>query len=388
MTKTYNEINQKIEDKSATILTAEEMINLVEKEGLEYAAEAVDVVTTGTFGCMCSSGVFFNLKQPDPPIRIDRVWLDGVKAYHGTAAVDMYLGVTKKVHPHFLQQHPEIAKKYPVSSYGGGHVLEKLIHGQSVLLQAISSGTVGYPRKNFEKEITLKDFNQAILLNPRNAYQRYSCAVNTSDRTIYTYMGKLLPKLQNGTYGGVGTLSPLNNDPSYRTIGLGTKIFLGGASGFVIGEGTQHNPKGQFGTLMVKGDLKKMSSEFISGAYLTGYGLSAYIGLGIPIPILDENLAKSCALPDSEIFTDVVDYSTGERSRPVLKSVSYQTLKENALKVNDKHIPLSSTSSIPKSRLISKNLKSWLQTKKFTLNPPVEPLSRDTDFESLEERIC
>jgi uncharacterized protein (DUF39 family) len=119
------------------------------------------------------------------------------------------------------------------------------------------------PRTAVKTTITKDDLNQFTLLNFRNCYQRYNCAINSSDEVIYTYMSKLLPRFRNATYSGAGELNPLMNDPDYETIGLGTRIFLGGAQGYVIGEGTQHSPKNLNGTLMVKGDAKKMSPEFL-----------------------------------------------------------------------------------------------------------------------------
>jgi uncharacterized protein (DUF39 family) len=123
--------------------------------------------------------------------------------------------------------------------------------------------------------ITIHDLRDGILFNPRNAYQNYNCAVNMSDKTIYTYMGMLRPRMANANYATAGQLSPLFNDPCYRTIGVGTRIFLGGAQGFVAWPGTQHNPdveRGRNGvprsgsaTLAVVGDLKEMSPEWLIG---------------------------------------------------------------------------------------------------------------------------
>ncbi len=385
MKKTYEEINQKILEGNACVLTAEEMVKLVEKEGIEYAAEEVDVVTTGTFGCMCSSGAFFNIPQPDPPIKIDTLTVDGVPAYHGNAAADFYLGVTKPVNGD--SEYQVDREKYENIKYGGGHVLEKLVSNENVHISAISLGTDCYPRKSLEITLNLADFNQAIMLNPRNAYQRYVCAVNQSDSVMYTYMGKLLPNLKNGTFGGVGTMSPLNNDPTYRTIGIGTRIFLGGGIGHIIGQGTQHNPQARFGNIMVRGDLKNMSPKFLSGASVTHYGMSCFLGLGIPIPILDDNLALSCSIPDSEIMTDVVDYSTRTRDRPILQEVSYEDLKSRKITIDNKDIPLSSTSSFYKSREITKILKEWIKHHKFTLSPPIKNLPTTTEFNSLPKKV-
>ena len=276
MEKTIDDINQKISNGDVCVITAEEMIELVDNKGPQIAAKEIDIVTTGTFGAMCSSGAFLNLGHSDPPIKMETLTLNGVEAYHGNAAVDCYIGATK--------MQPE--RPY---EYGGGHVIEDLVAGKTIDVEASAYGTDCYPRKHVETEITIHDLNQAILCNPRNGYQRYNTAVNGRDEVIYTYMGKLLPNYGNATYSGAGSLSPLPNDPDYETIGIGTRIFLGGGVGYVIGEGTQHDPSNNFGTLMVKGDLKQMTEEYLKGASFTKYGTSLYVGIGIPIPILNRD---------------------------------------------------------------------------------------------------
>lgn len=50
--KTIGEINKKIKEGDAFVLTAEEMIRYVHENGTKKAAAEVDVVTTGTFGAM------------------------------------------------------------------------------------------------------------------------------------------------------------------------------------------------------------------------------------------------------------------------------------------------------------------------------------------------
>jgi CBS domain-containing protein len=187
-------------------------------------------------------------------------------------------------------------------------------------------------------------------------------------------MGKLLPRMRNATFSGAGELNPLTNDPDYETIGTGTRIFLGGAQGFIIGEGTQHEAKTQNGTLMVRGDAKKMSSEFLRGASFTGYGTTLYVGLGIPIPILNEGLVKKTAIRDEEIFTNVVDYGVPRRDRPKLAKVSYKELKSGSLTLGDKKVRVSSLSSLKTARKVAATLKDWIAQGEFFLTAPVERL--------------
>jgi CBS domain-containing protein len=175
------------------------------------------------------------------------------------------------------------------------------------------------------------------------------------------------------------------NDPDYETMGMGTRIFLGGAQGYIIGEGTQHSPKNLNGTLMVKGDAKKMTPEFLQGAAFTKYGTSLYVGLGVPIPILNEGLAKKTAIQDSEIFTDIVDYSVPRRDRPKFGKVSYKELKSGSITVNDKKVRVSSLSSLKMAKKVATTLKSWINEGQFLLTAPVERLPTNTVFKPMRQ---
>lgn len=379
--RTYDEINEKIKAGKVVVVTAEEVISMVEEQGVQKVAEEVDVVTTGTFGPMCSSGAFFNFGHPKPRIKMQKVWMNGVPAYTGIAAVDAYLGVNE------LPEYDPLNSNHPGEfRYGGGHVIEDLLLGKKIKFEAIGYGTDCYPRKKIETYITLDDINEATLFNPRNAYQNYNCAVNLSDRTIYTYMGVLKPNLGNAHYCSAGQLSPLLNDPYYRTIGIGTRIFLGGGIGYVAWHGTQHNPcvprgengvpLGGAGTLAVIGDLKQMDARWLRGTSFLGYGSTLTVGLGIPIPILDEDMLRFTAVKDEDIFCPIVDYSeaypqgTGE----ILGRVSYAQLKSGKIEINGKEVPTAPLSSYPKAREIANILKDWIKQGKFTLTEPVQSL--------------
>ncbi len=359
------EINEKVKSGDAQILTAEAMKKLVESSGIEVAFKEVDVVTTGTFGAMCSSGAIINLGSADPPIKIQKAWINDVEVCHPGAAVDLYIGAT-------------IMSDTRPFEYGGAHVIEDLIRGKEVELRATAYGTDCYPRTRLETTITKEELNQFYLLNFRNCYQRYVCATNSRDEVIYTYMGKLLPRFRNATFSGAGELNPLMNDPDYETIGVGTRIFLGGAQGYVIGEGTQHEPGNRLGTIMVRGDCKEMSPEFIRGATYTKYGTTLYVGIGIPIPILNEGIARKVAIRDEEIVTDIIDYGVPRRGRPKLGKVNYKELKSGKVTVNDRSVKVSSLSSLKTARKIAGTLKSWIENATFYLTAPVEKLPTDT----------
>ena len=151
---------------------------------------------------MCSSGAVINLGHSDPPIKIDHAWMNDVEVCH-PVAVDLFIGATS------------MSEKQPFE-YGGGHIIHDLVEGKEVELRAEAYGTDCYPRTQLKTSITKDDLNQFYLLNFRNCYQRYNCAVNTSDEVIYTYMSKLLPRLRNATFSGGRGIKPAHERPRLR----------------------------------------------------------------------------------------------------------------------------------------------------------------------------
>jgi uncharacterized protein (DUF39 family) len=383
MGKTIDEINQKIKAGQAVVATAEEIIGIVRQEGAKRAAEKVDVVTTGTFAPMCSSGAFLNIGHAKPRIKLGggRVYLNDVPAYTGLAAVDLFIGANalpdddprNRIHPGEF-------------NYGGGHIIEELVAGKDIRLVASAYGTDCYPRKKLETWINIKDINEAVLFNIRNAYQNYNVAGNLSDKTIYTYMGVLKLNLGNINYATAGQLSPLLNDPYYKTIGIGTRLFLGGGIGYVAWPGTQHNPdvprteggvptRGA-GTLAVIGDMKQMTPRWLVGTSMLGYGVSLSVGIGVPIPILSEEIVRYTAVTNDDIVGAVIDYST---DYPNLKSdiigeVSYGQLMSGQVTIRGKEVPTASLSSYSRAVEIAATLKDWILSGQFTLTSPVAPL--------------
>ncbi len=372
MSKSVGEINERIKRGDAVVVTAEEMVEIVREKGEVEAAKEVDVVTTGTFGAMCSSGAWLNFGHADPPIKMQHVWLNDVEAYAGVAAVDAYIGATQ-------------LSETRGSEYGGGHLIEDLVRGEKIKLRAIAYGTDCYPRKEIETIVTIEDLNQAVLCNPRNAYQRYVAATNSRDETIYTYMGTLLPNFGNVNFSGSGVLSPLGKDPDYETIGIGTRIFLGGTKGYIIWEGTQHAPTKAMGTIMTIGNLKEMDARYLTGATIEKYGTTLYVGLGIPIPITNERVAKKTGTSDEEIKIDLIDYGVPRRERPTLREVTYAELKSGRVEVQGKEVLASPLSSFKRAREIADVLKKWIENKEFLLSEPVERLSKTQIFKPMKQ---
>jgi L-aspartate semialdehyde sulfurtransferase len=375
--KSFAEINEKISKGEAVVMTADEFKRLAQTTSPKELVKKVDVVTTGTFGPMCSSGAFINFGHAQPPIRMEKITLNDVPVFSGVAAVDAYIGATE-VCPYNER-------------YGGAHIIEDLIAGKDVILKANGKGTDCYPRREVETKINKDSVNEFFMFNPRNAYQNYAAAVNTTNKIKYTYMGSLLPNLGNMTYSTSGEISPLLNDPDLRTIGIGTRIFLGGTEGYVAWNGTQFNtskpkneadiPTSNAATIAVVGNCKNMSTQFIRAAYYEKYGVSIFIGIGIPIPVLDEEMALRLSITNDKIETTIVDY--GNPEHPALGKINYSQLQSGQIELKGKSIRTAPMSSILKAREIAMLLKEWILKKEFFLSEPVQTFPKNNSVKPL-----
>jgi L-aspartate semialdehyde sulfurtransferase len=385
--RTIDEINDKINRRCAVVWTVEELKAKVTEIGVTEAAKQVDVITTGSFEPMESSGAIINLGHTDPPIKIRSCWLDGVLAYSGFGAVDLYLGATQGVEYPSTGDIPDSEES---KERGGGHVIEDLIAGKAVNLRATGQVTDCYPRASFETTITRDTINQFYLYNPRNLYQNFIVGVNGGDRPLFTYLGPLQPRMGNAVYSNPGAISPLLNDPDLQLIGIGTRIFFGGGIGYIAWEGTQHfplqkrlpnrTPIGPAATLALIGDAKQMERRWVRGCYFKNYGPSIMLGVGIALPVLHEEVVARCAIKDQEIVAPVVDFSIPRRVRPTFGLVSYAQLKSGRITIEGKSIRAAPLASIYLSRQVAIELKQWIEEDKFTLTQPVSSIPMDRTF--------
>ncbi|MBP5973338.1 homocysteine biosynthesis protein [Brasilonema sp. CT11] len=379
--RTIAEINHKISHKQAVVLTAEELKARVVEVGVAKVAKEVDVITTGTFEPMESSGAIINLGHTDPPIKIRRCWLDGVPAYSGFGAVDLYLGASCAM---------EVMDGEEVRERGGGHVIEDLIAGKTVQIRAQGQVTDCYPRATFETTITRETINQFYLFNPRNLYQNFIVGVNGGDRPLYTYLGPLQPRLGNAVYSNPGAISPLFNDPDLQLVGIGTRIFLGGGVGYIAWEGTQHfplqkrlpnhTPIGPAATLALIGDAKQMDARWVRGCYFKSYGPSLMLGVGVPLPVLNEEVVARCAIQDKDLVAPIVDFSIPRRVRPTFGLVSYAQLKSGRISIEGRTVRVAPLASLFLSRQVAVELKQSILRGDFTLTEPVAPIELQRSF--------
>ncbi len=344
-------------------------------------AEEVDIMTTGTFRAICSSEAFINMDYFNSPVRMTDIMLNRIKAYGGLAVVDAYIRVTQPIDS-------------PGKGYSGVHVIEDFITGKKIHLKATGPGTDYYVRKSIVTHVTLDDLNEAYLYNPRNLYQNYEVAINTSYKTLHTYMGKLLSNMKNATYSSAGKLSLLLNDPHLDIIGMGTKIFLVVGERYVAWQGTQFSivaeevngvPVKGPRTLALVGDMKGMDPRFLKALDITGHGISIALGIGVPIPVLNEDVMRRCAVSNEEIFVEMTNCNLPS-NRTCMQMYSYTELHFCKVEYQEKNVKTSSLSSLIGARKMVDTLKDWIEHGKFLLNQPSLVLPREGRVKPLIER--
>ena len=143
--------------------------------------------------------------------------------------------------------------------------------------------------------------------------------------------------------------------------------------------------------MAVIGDLKQMKPGWLVGTSMLGYGCTITVGIGVPIPIVSEEILRYTMVSDADIFAPIVDYSEDypQRKPDILGEVSYAELKSGQIEVRGRGVPTASLSSYPKAVEIANTLKDWIEKGEFLLTEPVAPLpgvESGVTFKPLEER--
>jgi putative methanogenesis marker 16 metalloprotein len=294
MARSIAEINGKIERGEATVLTSQEVCKMV-REGEDLTLDQVDVVTCATRAIMSGtySVLSFPVAKPGSFVRARRAWINGVKACIGPCPNER-LGILD-----LMISGTEHSIDDP--KYGGGHLFRDLAEKKSAQVKAETSDG-----KLLEEEISLEEIPYARIFSTRNAFKNYVAFVNPRKEKVKTIFNALdfPPDLKYATVSGCGEINPVKNDPSLETIGLGTRILLNGAQGFVIGTGTRSYASRP--NLMASADMHRMDPEYMGG-FLTSNGPECIGSWAVPIPVLSQSILESIKMLDCEISLPIMD---------------------------------------------------------------------------------
>ena len=382
MIRTYEEINEKIESGKANVISAFEAKSVIKDKGVKSFLNNVDVVTCASFEMNTNASLYMSFGQTDPLIYFSEAYLNDVLAYP-TGPTDLLLSSVA-----FSKDKPE---------YGGAHIIEDLVAGKDVHLKVSGKNLQVFPNRDFETWFKLDDLNCINLFLNQAINQNDIVATNSGDIDINSHMGTLIAHLENSTYNSSSFLNPLINDPLCKTIGVGTRVWIAGGVGYITGYGSNHNPaqrKNEYGvpvgnavTLSAIGDLRGMKKKWIRGGYLKSFGPVLYVGVGVPIPVLNEEIVNFLAITDEHIHTTMFDFSIPRRTKPILGQCPYSELRTSTILINKKSTLSAPLSSMSGAIEICNLTKEAILEKTLFLSKPLEPINMNVKQKVLNSRL-
>jgi putative methanogenesis marker 16 metalloprotein len=312
MVKSFPEIQTCIKKGEAVVMTSQEVCDLV-RSGDQADLQDVDVVTTATRAVM--SGTYavlsFPVACPGSFARARKVWINGISAYVGPCPNEK-LGILDLIV--FGTAHSRDR-----NDYGGGHLFRDLVERKPVLVEVETD-----EGRMLQVVVCLDEMPNARLYGTRHSFKNYSAFVNPGDSPVSTifHARPFEPYCGAATFSGCGQINPIKNDPLLETIGLGTRILMNGAEGFVTGQGTRSSPKRP--NLTGFADMHKMNPEYMGG-FITSAGPECICSWAVPIPVTTDTIQKEIARLDGDIPMPVMDVN----SRSCIGQSNYGDVWEN-----------------------------------------------------------
>jgi L-aspartate semialdehyde sulfurtransferase len=306
--KSIQEINQKIKEGEATVLTAEEVTNLV-MDGEEPTAEDIDVVTTGTCGIMSGTAAIFHIPVSDPGSfkKAKNILLNGVPGFPGPCpnewlgSVDLIMYGTA----HSIQD----------PQYGGGFLFKDLVSGEKIEIEVED-----YYGNIIKSTATLEEFGTAKMVGTRFAFKNYTAFINPTSEPISSIFNAvdMDGPFKGISFSGCGELNPLQNDPQLKSFRQGSKLLINDSEGLFIGSGTRSSPEKP--NMMITADMKEMDPHYMGG-FRTGAGPEVYNSVATAIPILDDEILRMTFIKNEDILLPIADIR-GRHS--VLSQTTYE----------------------------------------------------------------
>lgn len=310
--RSIEDISRKIEHGEATVLTAEEVSDLI-REGNEPKAEDIDVITTGTCGIMSGTAAIFHVKAGKPGSfkKAKKVLLNGVPGFPGPCPNERLGSVDMMVYG--------TARSIYDEDYGGGFLFNDIISGKDIEIEVES--THG---EKIKSTVNIDDFGTARMMGTRLAFKNYTAFINSANEPVASIFHAIeMEGPYSGlSFSGCGELNPLQNDPVMNTIKKGTKVLLCGSEGMVIGNGTRSTPEKP--NLMISADMFDMDPHFLGG-FKTAAGPEVFNSIAAAIPVLNDEILKNTYVLNKDITLPIVDI--GGRHLP-LGSTNYAEVWE------------------------------------------------------------
>ncbi|MCK9565180.1 MAG: methanogenesis marker 16 metalloprotein [Methanothrix sp.] len=306
MVGSYSQVLERVMQGEAVVITAQEVAKLVES-GESSRLSEVDVVTTATRAVM--SGTYavlsFPVAKPASFLRARRVRINGIAAQVGPCPNEN-LGVLD-----LLVLGTAHSQSLP--NYGGGHLFRDLVERKKVHVEVETDDG-----RTLHVDVGLDEMPYARLHGSRHAFKNYSAFVNAGKDQVSTIFHSrgFAPRCREATFSGCGRINPLKNDPLLESIGIGTRILMNGAEGFVLGTGTRSSKERP--NLSGFADMHQMAAEQMGG-FVTSAGPECICSWAVPIPVISKTILAEIARPDRDIALPVNDVN----SRTVIGQADY-----------------------------------------------------------------
>lgn len=294
MKKSIQEINQKIKQGEATVLTAEEITRLV-MDGEEPTAKDVDVVTTGTCGIMSGTAAIFHLPVSEPGTfkKARKITLNGVPGFPGPCPNEWLGSVDLMV---YGTSHSSTDPQY-----GGGFLFKDLLRGEEIeiMVEDIKGNLI-------QSSASLDDFGTAQMIGTRFAFKNYTAFINPGTEPVSSIFNAvdMDGPFKGISFSGCGELNPLQNDPQLSSIRKGTRLLINNSEGLFINTGTRSSPEKP--NMMITADMKDMDPHYLGG-FRTGAGPEVYNSVATAIPILDDEILQKTFIKNEDIILPVAD---------------------------------------------------------------------------------
>lgn len=293
-TRTITEINQKIEKGEATVLTAQEISNLVRK-GEEPDFKDVDVVTTGTCGVMSGTAAILHVKVGEPGSfkKASEILLNGVPGFPGPCPNEWLGSVDLIV---YGTAHSVYDK-----NYGGGFLFKDIVQGREIEIELKS-----IDGKIIKSTTSLDEMGTVQMIGTRLAFKNYTAFVNPSKEPVNSIFHALNMEgpFKGLSFSGCGELNPLQNDPDMRVLKKGVRVLLSGSEGIVLGQGTRSSPEKP--NLMISADMCHMDPYYLGG-FRTAAGPEVFNSVAAAIPILNKDILHDTFITNRDIKLAVAD---------------------------------------------------------------------------------
>lgn len=345
---------------------------LVAAVGLEEAFADTDVVVAAEATFTDQGSLLLGLGPTDPPIRLREGQLGGVPFLggHGSSEVVLPIG-----------GGPGDAQRI-----GGAQILGRLLQGEAVSLLARGEGTALQPRLDLELPLDLGRLGTARLLLHRAIVENGLVAVSSDEGLIRSPWGPLLGPFGSALYtcGGAGSIGLTS--PGLACLGPGSPVLVAGATGWVLGPGSGHQPQprrlasGHARTpgaaVAVAADLHDLDSRWIRPCWFEGHGAALLVAMAAPVPLLTLAQARQAATPSEQLEAPVLDLSIPRRIKPGFGGVPYSALIEGVIPVDGQRVRAAPAHSPRLAAEIGAELASRLRENRFPLRVPPQTLSR------------